>query len=111
MTAPTDTQPILRATDVRKHDGQVQALGGVSLDVSRGEVVCLIGPSGSGKSTLLRTLNALEPIDGRQVVFDGIDVHARRTDLHRVRQLLPAPENFPGTWTGTAHPISCPETR
>lgn len=88
MTAPTDPQPILRATEVRKHYGPVQALDGVSLDVSRGEVVCLIGPSGSGKSTLLRTLNALEPIDGGQVVFDGIDVHARQTDLRRVRQRM-----------------------
>lgn len=88
MTTPVDTKPILRATDVRKQYGQVKALAGVSLEVYRGEVICLIGPSGSGKSTLLRTLNALEPIDGGQVIFDGIDIHARRTDLPRIRQRM-----------------------
>jgi polar amino acid transport system ATP-binding protein len=88
MTTPAESQPILRVTDVRKQYGRVQALGGVSLDVSRGEVVCLIGPSGSGKSTLLRAINALESIDGGRVVFDGLDVHARRTDLRQVRQRM-----------------------
>ncbi|MGN6102180.1 MAG: amino acid ABC transporter ATP-binding protein [Devosia sp.] len=88
MTRPVDTQPILRMTEVRKRYGLVQALDGVSLEVRRGEVVCLIGPSGSGKSTLLRTINALEPIDGGAVIFDGIDVHASRTDLRRIRQRM-----------------------
>jgi polar amino acid transport system ATP-binding protein len=88
MTTRTDDQPILRVADVRKRYGLVQALDGVSLEVRRGEVICLIGPSGSGKSTLLRTINALEPVDGGQVIFDGIDVHAQRTDLRRVRQRM-----------------------
>jgi polar amino acid transport system ATP-binding protein len=88
MTTPENSRPILSVTDVRKRYGQVQALNGVSLEVHRGEVVCLIGPSGSGKSTLLRTINALEPIDDGKVMFDGTDVHARQTDLRRVRQRM-----------------------
>ena len=47
-------EPTLRARDVTKSFGAHQVLGGVSLDVARGEVVCSIGPSGSGKSTFLR---------------------------------------------------------
>ena len=49
----------------------VHALNGVSADIYRGEVVCIIGPSGSGKSTFLRCLNRLEdPTKGR-IIFEG----------------------------------------
>ena len=54
------------------------ALDGVDLTINRGEVVCLIGPSGSGKSTLLRCANALEPLDGGRVVFEGQRGEQRR---------------------------------
>ena len=46
-------------------------LDGVSFDVKKGEVLVIIGPSGCGKSTLLRCINALERIDGGEIVFDG----------------------------------------
>jgi ABC-type polar amino acid transport system ATPase subunit len=62
-----------------------RALTDVSLQVRRGEVVCIVGPSGSGKSTLLRTINALETITGGEVVMDGLSVHAPKTDLNAVR--------------------------
>jgi polar amino acid transport system ATP-binding protein len=80
--------PIVELVDVSKRYGTVQALDGVSLDVKRGEVVCLIGPSGSGKSTLLRAINALDSIDGGTVTFDGIDVHGRHTDIRKIRQRM-----------------------
>ena len=54
--------------------GSVHALNGVSTDIKKGEVVCVIGPSGSGKSTFLRCLNRLEdPTDGR-IIFAGEDL-------------------------------------
>ena len=59
------------SSDVHKSFGSVEVLKGVSLDVPKGEVVCIIGPSGSGKSTLLRCINALVPIDS------GIDPRRR----------------------------------
>ena len=44
----------LQLRDIHKNFGAYQALDGVSLDVSAGELVCLLGPSGCGKTTLLR---------------------------------------------------------
>src|ERR1700733_15023784 len=63
--------PILQAIHVQKYFGAFRALNDVSLSVSRGEVVCIIGPSGSGKSTLLRCISQLESIDGGVITVDG----------------------------------------
>ncbi len=52
----------------------VQALRGVSLDVERGEVVCLMGPSGSGKTTLLNILGGLEEPSRGHVIVDGENI-------------------------------------
>ena len=63
--------PLLIARDVRKRFGPHEVLKGVSLEVARGEVVCVIGPSGSGKTTFLRCLNHLERIDSGRIEIDG----------------------------------------
>jgi polar amino acid transport system ATP-binding protein len=62
---------ILDARDVHKRFGNNEVLRGVSLEVKRGEVVCIIGPSGSGKTTFLRCLNHLERIDSGRIEVDG----------------------------------------
>ena len=80
--------PILAFEGVVKRYGALQALDGVSFQVNRGEVVCVIGPSGSGKSTLLRCANALESIDGGRVVFEGIDLTAKATNVRKLRQRM-----------------------
>jgi ABC-type polar amino acid transport system ATPase subunit len=54
---------VVDAVDVHKSFGELEVLRGVDLQVTRGEVVCILGPSGGGKSTFLRTLNCLETID------------------------------------------------
>ena len=64
--------PMVRALGVRKSFGHHEVLRGITLDVHRGEVMCLLGPSGSGKSTFLRCLNRLETIDGGRVLVDGV---------------------------------------
>jgi len=67
MTSDT----IITVRNVDKFFGSFQALSGISLDVHRHEVLCLIGPSGSGKSTLLRCMNFLEPYDQGEIRLDG----------------------------------------
>jgi polar amino acid transport system ATP-binding protein len=69
----TDPRPrtTLLARDVRKRFGANEVLRGVSLQVQRGEVICMIGPSGSGKTTFLRCLNHLERIDSGRIELDG----------------------------------------
>jgi polar amino acid transport system ATP-binding protein len=58
---------VLRCVDVRKRFGRLEVLKGVSLEVPRGETVCIIGPSGSGKSTFLRCINHLERLDAGRI--------------------------------------------
>lgn len=62
---------MINATDIHKHFGSVEVLKGVSLQMSKGEVIAIIGPSGSGKSTFLRCLNHLETINSGRIEIDG----------------------------------------
>ncbi|WP_280266022.1 amino acid ABC transporter ATP-binding protein [Nocardia wallacei] len=62
---------MIRAEQVCKSFGALQVLKGVSLEVERGEVMCLIGPSGSGKSTFLRCINHLEQVNAGRLYVDG----------------------------------------
>ncbi|MFE7742028.1 amino acid ABC transporter ATP-binding protein [Nocardia sp. NPDC057455] len=59
------------ADRVCKNFGALQVLKGVSLEVGRGDVLCLIGPSGSGKSTFLRCINHLEQVNAGRLYVDG----------------------------------------
>jgi len=71
---------------VTKAFGALTILNAVDLRVEKGEVVVLIGPSGSGKSTLLRCINALETIDGGDLIVDGISVRSGRANVRHIRQ-------------------------
>lgn len=71
----TPDQPIISIQNVRKSFGALEVLKGVSLDVMKGELICLIGPSGSGKSTLIRCINALDDIQGGSITVEGQEVH------------------------------------
>jgi len=71
----TPDQPIVSLKDVHKAFDRLEVLKGVSFDVEKGEVVCIIGPSGSGKSTLLRCINALVPIERGSITVEGQEVH------------------------------------
>jgi len=62
---------MVKAEKVHKRFGRVEVLKGISLEVRRGEVLCLLGPSGSGKSTFLRCINHLEKIDAGRLWVDG----------------------------------------
>ena len=91
--------PIVLYEGVRKMFGPFVALNGVSAQVNKGEVMCLIGPSGSGKSTLLRCTNGLEKIDGGRIVFEGeplpSDERAMRIIRRRMGMVFQNFELFP----------------
>ena len=79
-------QPIVAISDVHKSFGDTEVLKGVSFDVMKGDVVCIIGASGSGKSTLLRCINALVPIDRGSIRVEGQEVHDPALDLLALRK-------------------------
>jgi polar amino acid transport system ATP-binding protein len=62
---------VMKAEEVHKHFGRLHVLKGVSLDVRKGETVCIIGPSGSGKTTFIRCINHLEKIDSGRITVNG----------------------------------------
>jgi polar amino acid transport system ATP-binding protein len=82
------TRPLVAIRSVSKAFGEFQALRQVSLDISAGEVLCLIGASGSGKTTLLRCINQLTPVDSGGIWLDGelLGVREERGRLHRLTE-------------------------
>ncbi len=80
------SQPIVSIRDVHKSFGDLEVLQGVSFDVRKGEVVCIIGPSGSGKSTLIRCVNALNSIDSGSIRVEGQEVHDPNLDKLELRR-------------------------
>ena len=85
-TGWTPDQPMLRLRDVRKSFGDLEVLKGISMDVMKGEAVCIIGRSGSGKSTLIRCINALTGIDGGSIRVEGIEVNDPALDKLALRR-------------------------
>ena len=79
---------MISVKDLHKSFGGVTVLDGISTQVERGDVVCIIGPSGSGKSTFLRCLNRLETPDSGQILLDGVDLTDPRTDLDQQRMKM-----------------------
>ena len=79
---------MISVKDLHKSFGGGTVLDGISTQVERGDVVCIIGPSGSGKSTFLRCLNRLETPDSGQILLDGVDLTDPRTDLDRQRMKM-----------------------
>jgi len=81
-------QTIVDISHVHKNFGALKALNNVSLSMSLGEKVVIIGPSGSGKSTLLRSINKLETVDAGTIIVDGQDINAPSTDINKLRMEL-----------------------
>ncbi len=81
---------MIKTVDLKKtfvgRDQTVHAVDGISAHIKPSEVVVIIGPSGSGKSTYLRCLNGLETLTSGQIIIDGVDLTAKKTDLNLVRR-------------------------
>lgn len=80
--------PVVSIRDVHKSFGAIEVLKGITFDVAKGEVVCVIGPSGSGKSTLLRLINALIPFDGGSILVEGQEVRDPNLDKLALRRKI-----------------------
>jgi len=83
-TAPT----MIELQGIHKSYGQLEVLRGIDLQITKSEVVVVIGPSGSGKSTMLRCMNALEPIQQGKILIEGIDITDSKTNVNKVRQKI-----------------------
>lgn len=82
----TEKQPMVSIKDLHKSFGTFEVLKGVSMDVHKGEVVCIIGPSGSGKSTLIRCVNALNDIQKGSILVEGQEVNDPNLDKLELRK-------------------------
>ncbi len=98
MTVPTEPvpgAPALRIRDLRKtYDNGVEALKGVSLDVSEGDFYALLGPNGAGKSTLIGIVSSLVNKSAGEVSVFGIDLSTQRDAAMRQLGLVPQELNF-----------------
>jgi len=82
----TPDQPMVSVKDVHKSFGDLEVLKGVSMDIMKGECICIIGPSGSGKSTLIRCVNALNDIQQGSILVEGLEVNDPGLDKLELRK-------------------------
>ena len=80
--------PLISVRDLQKSFGDPKVLNGITVDIAKGDVVCVIGPSGSGKSTFLRCLNRLDEPTGGEIIFDGVNICDPSTDIDLHRQKM-----------------------
>ena len=84
----SDKKVLISVQNLCKAFGGHEVLKNISVDINKGDVVCVIGPSGSGKSTFLRCLNRLEEPTGGHIFFDGVDICDPKTDIDMHRQRM-----------------------
>ena len=81
-------RPLIQVQDLCKRFGDHDVLKHITVDIEKGDVVCVIGPSGSGKSTFLRCLNRLEEASDGHIFFEGVDICNPKTDIDKHRQRM-----------------------
>ncbi len=84
----TTNETLIKVEKLEKAFGKIEVLKGISTEIKKGEVICIIGPSGSGKSTFLRCLNLLEEPTGGHIYFDGTDITDPKTNINLHRQKM-----------------------
>ena len=81
-----ENNTIISIRHLAKSFGDKQVLKDINLDINKGEVVSIIGSSGSGKSTLLRCINKLEDANSGEILFEGVNILDKKTDINKLRE-------------------------
>ena len=86
----SDKKCLIKTTNLCKYynGDKIKAWDGVTAEISKGEVVVIIGPSGSGKSTYLRSLNLLETPTSGTIIFEGVDITDPKININLHRQKM-----------------------
>lgn len=79
---------MIHVKDLQKSFGKNEVLKGIDEHIKKGEVVVVIGPSGSGKSTFLRCLNRLEEPTSGEIIFEGINITDKKSDINKIREKM-----------------------
>jgi ABC-type polar amino acid transport system ATPase subunit len=79
---------VITVKDLHKSFGNNNVLNGIDVEISKGQVVVVIGPSGSGKSTFLRCLNLLETPTTGQIIVNNQDITEKKANIDMVRQKM-----------------------
>jgi len=85
LGAKTDEVKI-QVRNLKKSFGKLEVLKDISTDITKGEVVVVIGPSGSGKSTFIRCLNKLEAATAGSIIIDGTEITEKKVDINKIRE-------------------------
>ncbi|MBF0101235.1 MAG: ABC transporter ATP-binding protein [Desulfobacterales bacterium] len=83
---------MLRLVNVHTHYGQIHALKGISLDVEKGYIFCLIGSNGAGKTTTLMSISAIQPISAGVIEFMGRKIHTLSPEAIVRKGIVQVPE-------------------
>src|ERR1043165_94913 len=79
---------MIEVRNLSKHFGDLVVLKDITISISKGEVISVIGPSGTGKSTFLRCLNLLEMPSGGSIEIEGVSLLAKGTSVPKLRQKM-----------------------
>lgn len=88
METNNSDSKLIEVHNLTKNFGDRQVLKGITTSFAKSEVVSIIGPSGGGKSTFLRCLNLLEMPTSGEVIFDGVNICGKKTDINVHRQKI-----------------------
>ena len=83
-----DTVNLIEVQSLEKQFKHLAVLKGITTNLKKGEVLSIIGPSGSGKSTFLRCMNLLEVPTGGRIIFEGVDITDKKSDINKMRQKI-----------------------
>ena len=84
----SDNQVVIQVQNISKKFGDLLVLDNISMDIDKGDCVCIVGPSGGGKSTFLRCINQLETVTSGNILIDGQDITDKNTNINEIRKKI-----------------------